>query len=29
LYFAKRNGRNRVEIFGQGVGASAALPLGQ
>jgi diguanylate cyclase (GGDEF)-like protein len=29
LYEAKRNGRNRVDVFGQGVGASAALPLGQ
>jgi diguanylate cyclase (GGDEF)-like protein len=27
LYEAKRAGRNRVEVFGIGVGASAALPL--
>ena len=29
LYEAKRSGRNSVEIFGQSVGASAALPLDQ
>ena len=28
LYEAKHAGRNRVEVYGQGVGASAMLPLG-
>jgi diguanylate cyclase (GGDEF)-like protein len=27
LYEAKRNGRNRVEVYGESTGASAALPL--